>query len=107
MKYDVTEKQYKILNVICIGNGTSDDDDKVLIPVDLDQLLERLTYKTTKQSMQFSIRALITRGFITKGSDKRRSASRATYMPTKVALQIMGYAKPSFIEDSDLSYLDI
>ena len=31
---------------------------------DLDQILRRLTYRTTKQSLQFSIRALIRHGMI-------------------------------------------
>lgn len=52
-------------------------------PIDLDQLLERLPYKTTKESMQFSIRALIRRGMLEKaGNESRRGRSRVLYRLT-------------------------
>ncbi len=44
---------------------------------DLDELLDRISYKTTKQSMQFSIRSLIKGGLIEKkGTETRRGRSR-------------------------------
>ncbi|MEX6155967.1 hypothetical protein AB6G46_23925 [Providencia hangzhouensis] len=42
-----TEKQKMIIRVIWIGHERGN-------PVDMDELLELLPYKTTKQSMQFS-----------------------------------------------------
>lgn len=99
--HSITDKQYRILSVICEGNGKAEDG--AIIPVDLDELLSRLSYHTTKQSMQFSIRALVNRGLIVKGEEKRRAAKRATYSPTRLAIQIMGKASPSYIEDSDFS----
>lgn len=101
----LTDKQYKILVVLCHGNGKSEDGK--LIPCDLDELLERIAYKTTKAAMQFSIRALIGHRLLTKGLEKRRGASRVTYTPSRTALQMMGYCDPSFIEEIDLSSLDI
>ena len=104
IRIGLTEKQYKILTVICDGNKELDG---TWTPVDLDELLERVAYRTTKQSMQFSIRALISRKMIEKGTDKRRGSIRVTYIPTRVAKQMMGYHDPHFVEDHDLSHLDI
>lgn len=101
----LTNKQYKILTVLCHGNGK--DDNGVLIPCDLDQLLERVAYDTTKASMQFSIRALIKRGMIKKDTEARRGAKRVIYIPTRVAMQVMGYRDPSWIQDEAVDYLDI
>ena len=101
----LTTKQYRILLVICDGNGKNDDGE--FVPVDMDELLERLSYRTTKQSMQFSIKYLSRRGLIAKGYEQRRGAKRVTFSPTKLARQIMGYHDPHYIESSDLSYLDI
>jgi DNA-binding MarR family transcriptional regulator len=56
--------------------------------VDLDQLLERLTYKPSKQSIQFSIRALIKRGLLEKKDpEERRGASRRILAPTAKGLR--------------------
>ncbi|WP_411512025.1 hypothetical protein QM042_02020 [Escherichia coli] len=43
--------------------------------LDLDELLEVLPYKTTKQSMQFSIRALVKKGLVEKGMCRQRGDS--------------------------------
>jgi len=44
-------------------------------PCDIDQLVEGVPYKTTKESMQFSLRALVKHGLVMKGDthfrDKR------------------------------------
>ena len=101
----LTDKQYRIMLVICDGNGK--DDAGNFVPVDMDELLDRLSYRTTKQSMQFSIRYLMRRNLVEKGSDVRRGARRVTFTPTKLGRQIMGYHDPHFIESADLSYLDI
>lgn len=77
----LTEKQHKILAIIARGNG-KDENDK-LIPVDLDQLLQRLDYKPSKDSMHFSIRALVRRGLITKGDlQERRGRMRVVFLPS-------------------------
>jgi DNA-binding MarR family transcriptional regulator len=62
----LTVKQIELLHVIAAANpdGTA---------CDLDQIIERINYETTKASIQFSIRALIKHGLIEKvGSEKRR-----------------------------------
>lgn len=101
----LTDKQYKILTVLCHGNGK--DDEGTLIPCDMDELLERVAYRTSKCSMQFSVRALVKRKLLTKGSELRRGARRVTFIPTRICMQIMGFNDPSWIEDADLSHLDI
>lgn len=101
----LTNKQYKILTVLCHGNGKDKDGNH--IPCDLDELLERVAYKTTKDSMQFSIRALVKRGLITKGKEYRRGANRVVYIPSRLAMQTMGYGDPSWIQDMDFEDIDL
>lgn len=74
----MTNKQIMVMKVILKGNKVGD----VWTPVDLDELLERIPYDTTKASMQFTIRYLVKKGCIVKGQDHRRSYNRATYTPT-------------------------
>jgi hypothetical protein len=101
---NLTTKQYKIMVVLCDGNGL--DENGNFIPADLDQLLERVSYKTGKDSMQFSIKALIRHGYVKKGYEKRRNARRVVYTPTKSGKQITGYAPVSYVTpDIDLDYI--
>lgn len=77
----LTTKQIELLAVI--GKRNPDG-----AATDLDQILERLTYKPTKQSLQFSIRALITHGLIQKDApEKRRGRTR-----TLISLTAQGRA---------------
>ena len=105
IRVNLTTKQYKILTVLCHGNGK--DENGKFIPCDLDELLERVAYDVTKPAMQFSIRALINRGLIEKGSETRRGAKRVTYIPSRQCMQMMGYHDPSWLEDMDLSDIDV
>lgn len=69
-------KQMEALNVIVRGNIDGSF-------VDLDELLERLSYRPTKPAVQFTIRALKDRGLIEKkGPEYRRAAKRILYAPT-------------------------
>lgn len=90
-----TTKQYMIMIVICDGNGL--DEALNFVPVDIDQLLERVAYRTGKDSMQFSVKVLIRDGFIKKDYEKRRNAKRVIYIPTKLAKQTMGYIPQSYV----------
>lgn len=101
----LTDKQYKILTVLCDGNGQ--DEQGNFIPADIDELLERLSYKTSKPSMQFSIRPLVRAKYIEKGYEKRRGAQRVLLIPTKLARKVMGRMLPAFIEPEDLEAIDI
>lgn len=55
---------------------------------DLDQVLSRLPYQTSKESLQFSIRALIEKGLIMRVETlvSRRGRARRVIAPT-----LMGY----------------
>lgn len=72
----MSRKQFQILEAVQAGV----DGDYV----DMDQLLAALPYQTTKQSMQFSIRALIRRGLIGKlPLETRRGKQRIRYRLTE------------------------
>lgn len=82
----LTEKQYLILRVIHAAN----DD---LSPVDIDQVLDRIPYETTKDSIQFSLRAMVAGGYIEKGhTENRRDRRRRTYLATKRGAGIVSYS---------------
>ena len=81
----LTKKQRQIMEVIIKGNRC--DEPANFSWVDMDQLLERLPYDTTKDSMHFSIRALVKRGLVEKGpTELRRGRKRRTFVPTSLAL---------------------
>lgn len=74
MSFGLTDNQLAILSVVAAGNSDGS-------LVDFDQLLERLAssfrWVTTKQSMQFSLRRLIAKGFIKNaGTEVRRKKRR-------------------------------
>lgn len=76
----LTEKQIEQLRVICPGNPDGSD-------VDIDEVLERMSYQTSKQSFQFSLRALIKKGLVEKGvRESRRGRERQTLKPTPLGL---------------------
>lgn len=80
----ITSKQRTIMTVLVRGNPDGSF-------CDLDQLIERIDYKTTKASMQFSIRALIKNGFLIKQPrEKRRGRSHVIISPTKKGYETFG-----------------
>ena len=101
----LTPKQVELLNIIQKANP-----DGTLI--DMDELLERASYKPTKESMHFSIRALIVRGLIEKGDrEKRRHAVRATFRILPLGQHMIIHVAPSVYvssveEDADLAALE-
>lgn len=85
----LTDKQIEQMKVICAGNPDGE-------PVDIDQILERLSYGPSKQSFQFSLRALITKGLVEKSArESRRGRERQTITPT--ALGSGMFPKPSLL----------
>ena len=96
----LTLKQIELLNTI--GRRNPDGG-----AIDLDQLIERLAYKPTKQSVQFSIRALIAHGLIQKDApEKRRGRTRTLISLTDQGLVMVGKPKPSFVESLSDDLLD-
>lgn len=70
----LTLKQIELMRVITEQNET-----------DLDEILSLIRYHTSKQSLQFSIRALIGRGLVEKrGIIKVRGRMRQVIAPTAV-----------------------
>ena len=66
---NLTTKQKAILALIVQANPDG--------PIDFDQLIERLPYAPSKDSMHFSIRALVKKGLIEKGAlEVRRGRAR-------------------------------
>jgi DNA-binding MarR family transcriptional regulator len=98
----LTHKQILLMTVIAKGNGVEG-------PCDLDEILDRVPYETSKQSLQFSIRALIRRGLIYKrGIEKRRGRQRVVIDATAAGRALIGIArveKPHYVvalEDDEL-----
>lgn len=75
----LTVKQLELLRVI--GEANTDS-----TATDIDQILERLNYETSKESLHFSLRALVGKGLIEKsGREMRRKRNR-----TIVSLTALG-----------------
>lgn len=92
----LTKKQTELIQVIAAGNedGTH---------ADLDQVIERLSYSPSKQSIQFSIRALVVKELITKdGREKRRGRMRALIAPTIMGRHFAGPRSAAAIISTDL-----
>lgn len=57
--------------------------------LDLDQLIERVDYKVTKQAIQHTLRYMVEKGVIEKaGRESRRGRSRILYKITKLGYQM-------------------
>lgn len=97
----MTNKQIQVMKVILKGNRAEDG---TWSPVDLDELLERIPYETTKASMQFTIRYLIAKGCITKSHEKRRSYNRAIYIPTEQGRSMIKAEDEHWLEQNPLAY---
>lgn len=70
----LTSKQIELMRVISGADG-----------VDLDEIVDRVRYTTTKQSLQFSIRALIGHKLIEKrGLEMRRGRERQVIQATNL-----------------------
>lgn len=99
----LTAKQVELLNVIARGNGPKE-------PADLDEILDRIRYETTKQSLQFSIRALVNRGLIEKkGVEKRRGRQRQVIGATDLGHAHAGTtvsSKPAYIASEDENIIE-
>lgn len=82
----ITAKQYQLLSAIIEGTVNDEGERSYL---DMDQLLVCLSYRTTKASIQFSLRVLERRRMIIRDYEKRRDRRRAIFLPTKIALKVI------------------
>lgn len=81
----LTEKQIQIISTIRAHSEVYGED------IDMNQLIDSLPYKTTKESLQFSIRALIRKGMVSKGETvTRRGRSRRTFIITEFGKTMLG-----------------
>lgn len=81
---ELTPNQSNIMEVLIIR-----DYPEMTKRMDLDQLIQRVNYKVTKQAMQFSLRFLLRKGYITKGPmEVRRKKLRRTYAVTSMGIYI-------------------
>ena len=89
----LTEKQKKVLMVVVRANpdGTF---------CDLDQVIERVPYKTTKASIQFIVRNLIGKGLIEKvDTEARRNRRRIILGPTAEGYKLVSQGRLSGFEE--------
>lgn len=79
----LTPKQENVLTVIVKGNTNGSF-------CDLDEIIQRVFYATNKQSIQFIIRNLVSKGMIEKKeTEKRRSRRRIIICPTKSGYELV------------------
>ena len=80
---NLTKKQQFVLEVIVKGNPDGSF-------CDLDEVIARVPYRTTKASIQFIIRNLIGKGLIEKhDAEKRRSRRRVVLGATPVGYKLV------------------
>jgi len=80
----LTNKQLELMRVVIAKNEDGS-------PTDLDQIIDRINYATTKQSIQFTVRSLVKHGLIEKvGVEKRRDRQRVLIVSTDLGCQFAG-----------------
>lgn len=100
----LTVKQKEILSLVIEANADG-------TPLDIDQLIERTSYKPTKAAMCFSIRYLAEKGALEKaGLEKRRGRSRILITPTPLGVDaargvIPLYSTSYVMSESDAALL--
>jgi predicted transcriptional regulator len=78
---NMTSKQRQITDTVIKGNPDGSW-------LDIDQLVENVPYETSKDSMHFSLRALIKKGLIEKKDlELRRGQERRIIAPTSLAYE--------------------
>lgn len=83
----VTPYQLGVLKVVVAAAPTE--------PIDLDQMLEQLAWAPTKESTQFVIRSLVTKGLIEKTELVfRRGRRRVCYRATPAGLAVLDPRAP-------------
>ena len=99
-RFHMTEKQKKIMTVVCAGN--QDKNGAIVSWADVDQIIERLDYDVTKAAFAFSIRYLCEKGLCEKGArELRRTKRRSVIVPTHLGFSLMNRAAPAGFQESD------
>ena len=85
---NLTSKQKDVIKTLNLGYARGH-------LLDLDELLEILPYRTTKQSIQFSLRALIKKGLVEKHDCRPRGET--LHQRRTLGLTILGRAKAKML----------
>lgn len=84
----LTRKQAALMKVIMAGN--IDVKGSRIGWCDYQQILDRLPYKTSRESLMCSIRILVNQGWIEReGKEIRDGRARQTIAPTAMAIRIL------------------
>ena len=79
----LTVKQMILLSEVAKGQKDNE-------LVDMDQLVDHISYRPSKESLHFSLRALIKQGFIEKaGLEQRRGKKRITFRLLVPGIQVL------------------
>lgn len=78
----LTKNQTHVLTTLFKAESFHDTPDSQ--KMDLDQLIEKVPYNVTKESIQFTLRFLVKRGYVEKaGTESRRGKRRVLWNLTK------------------------
>ena len=97
----LTTKQRALMGVIVAGNDDGTN-------LDIDQILEALPYDTSKESLQFSLRALVNKGCIQKmPTETRRGRARVIYAATAYGNSFFMAKHKEFSPDVEIDAPDV
>lgn len=102
----LTTKQKQIMCCLIFGKNPENTDDILQQWLTISDLVEYVPYETSRDSMQFSIRALIKKGLVKKGERELRNGRfHIPLIPTDLAIELIPIIKPyrmvSIIEDEE------
>ena len=101
----LTKKQQEIIDLVIDGN--LDEEGKFQSWLDLDQIIEALSYTPSKEALQCSIKFLVRRGLVIRG-DKvlRNSRWRTPIIPTAKTMALFrgSQSKDYVVEDDIITY---
>ena len=94
----LTAKQRQLLKVIVLGN--LDATGARVSDVDYQQMLNRIPYKTSRDSLMCSIAILEKQGWLVKaGKENRDGRMKQTLSPTPQCIRVMNPPKPSAVPE--------
>jgi len=83
----ITRKQAEILSLVCLGNRA--EGHELVSWIDMDQLVNRLSYEASKQAIQCSIRVMEKRGLVARGDQElREHRLRRVVRPTTLGVEM-------------------
>lgn len=90
-----TTKQKQIMACVIFGESPNEKTEVLDEWLSMNELVEYVPYETTRDSMQFSTRALIKKGLIKKGQRVLKNGRWHTpLIPTDLAIELIPVIKP-------------